>query len=136
MLTSLEVSASTSARRITQDDADGAGPLFVNLQHRGGIQLQIDVAQDRWLVGRQVEKYLLGSAMRSLCTDDVDFHDRTAQVSAGVVDGDVVDDRDPTVRHRIAEVARQRGSGCAVHLPCAVLGGGGVVRVGPAAQPT
>ena len=93
--------------RVAKNHADSPGALLVDLQHRGRVELQVDISKDGRFVRCEVEKYLLRSAVRSIGTHNVDFDDRASQVATGVVDGDVIDDRDPAVGHRVAEVGNR-----------------------------
>ena len=90
---------------IAQDHADSARALFVDRQHRRRVE-----HQSRHLAGwsacaRRGREIPLGGPPcdpAALTTST----STTALVNslAGVVDGDVVDDRHPAVRHRVAQV--------------------------------
>lgn len=104
MLTSLVASADRTGV-VAQDDTDLTRTLFIDAQHRRRIEFEVDGAQHGGLVSEQVEVDLGGVAVRSVGADHVDLEDRAVSVTARVIDGDVLDDGDAAMGHRIAQVA-------------------------------
>jgi hypothetical protein len=91
-----------------QVDLDGAGPLLLDLQHRGGVHDQADVAEHRGLAGVEVDEQLDGAADRALGVAHAQPHGRAVHRAAVVGERQAGDDRDAVVGQRVAE-HRRRG---------------------------
>ena len=89
-------------------DVDDAGPLLLDVQHRGRVHDQADVGEHRRPALVEVDEQLDGLRDRALGVADAQPHRRAAHRAADVGERQPGDDGDAVVRQRVAE---HRGGG-------------------------
>ena len=91
-------------RAVAQHHPNSAGALLVDIEHRRRVQLEVDRAQHCGPVDGEVEVDLARAAVGAVGADHVDLDHRAPDAVCGAVDDDALNNRNPAMRHGIAEV--------------------------------
>ena len=88
---------------VPQRGADDTRPLFLNPEHAGRVEHEIDRADRGGLLLTEIDDQNLRAAERAIGADNVDLEGGSTSLSGEVLDDDFVHHRHAAVRHGIAE---------------------------------